>query len=85
MENAMQADTAMTSERVPQRSYTLGEAASYLVVREDDLTALLSAAEIAMDVKLVMSFTRADVETLEQFVRDIRRYFDESVYGGGDL
>lgn len=85
MENTTQADTAMTSEHVSQRAYTLGEAASYLVVREDDLTALLSTAEIVVDAELVMSFTRADVETLEQFVCDIRKYFDESVYGGGDL
>lgn len=85
MENATQTDTAMTSENASQRSYTLGEAASYLVVREDDLTALLSDAEVAVDARLVMSFTRADVEILEQLVRNIRKYFDESVYRGGDL
>jgi hypothetical protein len=75
----------MISEHASQRSYTLGEAASYLVVREDDLIALLSTAEIVVDAQLVMSFTHADVETLEQFVHDIREYYDESVYGGGDL
>ena len=65
--------------------YTLEQAASYLVVREDDLNALLPDTTVVPDALRRGGFTPTDVEILEQFIRDIRKFATESVYGGGDL
>lgn len=64
--------------------YTLTEAAATLVVREDDLVALLPDTAIGPDWPEA-GFTRADVELLERLIRMIRRLYSESAYGGGDL
>jgi hypothetical protein len=64
--------------------YTLTEAAAYLVVREDDLVALLPDTAIGPDWPQA-GFTRADVELLERLIGMIRRLYSESTYGGGDL
>ena len=76
----------ITREAASLKSYTLSEAAGYLEVREDDLTALLLNASIVVDAEQpLIRLTHADVELLERLIRAIKRLSGESVYGGGDL
>ena len=85
MKKTTQAQDVPSTEAVPQTWYTLGEAAAFLVVREDDLNALLPDTAIAVESRLIEEFTRAEVEIMETFIREVRKFSAESVYGGGDL
>jgi hypothetical protein len=85
MEEQKQASEISSREASPPRLFTLGEAAGCLAVREDDLRALLPDTVVATEVRLVLGLTDTDVAALESFIRDIRRFSAESVYGGGDL
>ena len=77
---------ALLEETLPQ-SYTLSQVASHLGVREDDLMALLPDTAIVVNGQSgpYLRFTPTDVELLEQLIRTIRKFYAESVYGGGDL
>ncbi len=85
MKKTTQAQDVPSTEPVPQTWYTLGEAAAFLVVREDDLNALLPDTAIAVESRLIEEFTHAEVEIMETFIREVRKFSAESVYGGGDL
>ena len=78
---------AVRIDEIPAQSYTLSQVASHLVVREDDLMALLP--DTALVVKAPSApfprFTPADVELLEHLIRTVRQFYAESAYGGGDL
>lgn len=66
-------------------SLTLEEAAAFLEVRADDLTATLPSAGIDLNTRKDGLLTRDDVKRLERLVSSIRRIPSESVYGGGNL
>jgi len=66
-------------------SLTLEEAAAFLEVRADDLTATLPSAGIDLNTRKDGLLTRDDVKRLERLVSNIRHIPSESVYGGGNL
>jgi hypothetical protein len=78
-----QADAS--SEVAPPSLYTPAEAASRLGIREDDLIALLPNAALVLNTSFSLSFTPIDIEMLAEYIRRVRKFPAESVYGGGDL
>jgi len=82
----MQTDTDQEkTQRDEKTSFTLEEAAAFLEVRADDLTATLSSAGIELNTRKDGLLTRDDVKRLERLVSNIRHIASESVYGGGNL
>lgn len=79
------AEEDSSPEAGPRRRYTADEVAGYLGVREDDLMVVLRNAALIFGAQSSVDFTRADINLLEQFIRSIRKFAAESVYGGGDL
>jgi len=72
-------------EAVPLRWHTVTEVAAYLEVREDDLLALLPDTAIVMESWPPSRLSSKDVEIVERLIRTVRKFYSESVYGGGDL
>jgi hypothetical protein len=85
MQEQTQTQETLTSQGVPQRMYTPSEVAGHLGIREDDLMIVLPNAALVVAARMSEGFTSADVELLEQFIRSVRKFAAESVYGGGDL
>ncbi len=80
-----QEPTQNTTQWAEKTSFTLVEAAAFLEVRADDLTATLPSAGIDLSTHKDGLLTRDDVQRLEHLVRSIRRKSTESAYGVGNL
>ena len=90
----MQTDTAQkptpstmpnTTQWAEKTSFTLVEAAAFLEVRADDLTATLPTAGIDLNTRQDGLLSRDDVKRLEHLVLSIRHKSTESAYGVGNL